>query len=106
MFTTSCSDNRETVGGKLNTEKEAQKTAQNKINQEGIKDSELDKLVKNFVFPLMSTDNLNFDEDFKGLPTDLINQLKKAVYKGDSDLLIHELNDESLMITALVKISI
>jgi hypothetical protein len=51
LFTTSCSDNRETVGGKLNTEKEAQKTAQNKINQEGIKDSELDKLVKNFVFP-------------------------------------------------------
>lgn len=107
LFATSCSDsgkdNGETLGDKFNTEIPTQKTTLNKIDevqQEEITDSELDNLVKNFVFPPRATDKLNFDEDREGLPIELINQLKEAVYNGNSDSLIHELNDKNLMITA------
>lgn len=107
LFTTSCSDsgkdNIETLEDKFNTQIPTQETAQNKIKQvqqEGVSDSELDNLVKSFVFPPMSTDRLNFDKGHEGLPIELINQLKEVVYNGTSDSLIYELNDESLMITA------
>jgi hypothetical protein len=51
--------------------------------QEGIKDSKLDNLVKSFVFPSLSADNINFKEECQGLPLELINQLKEALYLGE-----------------------
>lgn len=106
LFTTSCSssgkDTGETLGDKRYNEKPTQEDTQNKINavwQKDISDSELDNLVKSFVVPPTSIDNLNLNETYPGLPIELINKFKKAVYKGNSDSLIHELNDKSLMIT-------
>ncbi len=107
LFATSCSgsgkDNGEISADEFNTKIPVQEVTQNKIDevkQEEIRDSELDNLVKSFVFPPMSADNLSFDEGIPGLPFELINQLKEAVYNGTSDTLIQELNDRSLMITA------
>ncbi|HEY9058896.1 MAG TPA: hypothetical protein VIO64_00100 [Pseudobacteroides sp.] len=76
----------------INTPSDSKVSSENKID--------LDNLVKSFVFPPISIDNLNFNEECPGLPIELINKLKKAVYKDNSDSLIHELNDNSLMITA------
>ena len=94
--------NGEVIGYKFYTELPTQEAMQNKVSevlQEEITDSELDNMVKNFVFPPKSPGNLNFDEECKGLPINLINQLKEAIYYGNSDTLIQELNDRSLMIT-------
>ena len=104
LFATSCSgkDNGGNLGKKLNTETPTNENTQNKIDevkQEGIGDSELDKLVNSFAFPQRSTDNLNLEEDCPGLPIEIINQLKEALHNGNSDALINELNDKSLMIT-------
>ena len=96
-------EHRETLGGRFNTEILTHGAELDNIiesHQKGIKDSELDNLVKSFVFPPMPADNLNLNENWPGLPLDLINQLKKVVYKGDSYAWIRELNDQSLMITA------
>ena len=106
LFASSCSgsgkDKGEILRDKFYTELPTQEGAQNKISevlQAGIDDSELDNLVESFVFPPIAADNLNYDEEYKGLPIKLINQIKEAVYKGESDSLIQELNDRSLMIT-------
>lgn len=106
LLATSCSgsgkDKGELLRDKFYSELPTQDGTQNKISevlQAGINDSELDNLVNSFIFPPMTTDNLNFDEEYQGLPIKLINQIKEAVYKGDSDSLIQELNDRSLMIT-------
>lgn len=119
LFAASCSgtdkDNGETIGEKTYTElpspeptlepspEPTQEATQNNLNevwQKEITDSELDNLVKSFTFPQKSTDNLNFNEACPGLPIELINQLKEAVYNCNSDAFIQELNDKSLMITA------
>ena len=104
LFTTSCSgtDYGENLGKEFNTEIPTEENTQNEIDevqQEGIDDSGLDKLVKNFAFPPRSTDNLNLEEECPGLPIEIINQLKEALHNGNSDALINELNDKSLMIT-------
>ena len=110
LYATSCSgsDKRKEEKGKdkivteFPTEIHTQDATQNQnyeVQEEEIKDSELDKLVESFVFPPLSTDHLNFDEECQGLPLELINQLKEALYLGESDSLIQELNDSSLMIS-------
>ena len=109
LFATSCSGSGKDKGEKIKdviatgtpTESPTQEATQNKIIEvsQEIKDSELDKLVESFVFPPLSTDHLNFDEECQGLPLELINQLKEALYLGESDSLIQELNDSSLMIS-------
>ncbi|NLP14379.1 MAG: hypothetical protein GX383_07930 [Clostridium sp.] len=94
FFSVSCSSLRR---DKNNKEVPVQKNA----GQQGeITNSELLDLVYNFTFPTGSADDISFDEECPGLPIELINQIKKALYCGDSDSLILELNDKSLMITA------
>lgn len=107
IFAISCSASSKCDEGTLeatsNTEMPTQQAVQNlntQNQQQGIGNSDLDTMVKSFAFPTKSADNLNYDETCPGLPIDLINQLKKSVYHGNSDSLINELNDKSLMISA------
>lgn len=60
----------------------------------------LDNLLDSFSFPARTMDNFEPETDGQGLPVDLVNDLKKAVYMGDSESFIKDINDESLMITA------
>lgn len=64
-----------------------------------INDADLDKLLQNYDLPTLSMDRFELETDGHGFPLELLNDLKKAVYTGDSDLYIERMNDKSLMIS-------
>lgn len=60
---------------------------------------ELNRLVNTFTLPTRTSDTIKKETDGQGLPVDLLNELKLAVYQETSDELLEEWNDDSLEIS-------
>ena len=91
------------MSGKNDPSQQPEQTEQTQTEQakppQAVSDEDIGKLANAFTIPVKTADSIKTETDGQGLPVDLLNELKLAVFEGKSDELIDDWNDDSLRIS-------
>lgn len=81
------------------TEPEQEGQTEQSPSSQPIGNEDISRLANAFAKPVRTANSLKRETDGHGLPVDLLNELKLAVFEGKSDDLLDQWNDESLQIS-------